>query len=107
MNDIKKIAHHLDYLFLKKIIAQLKDKSITEDQARLKAREFRALGSFASIEDCQAKIKQFTAQHPEHADMTEYADAYYKEKDTHKLVAQMKKHLKNNDIDSALKIAQN
>jgi len=107
VNDIKKLTHNLEYIFLKKVLSQLKEKEIDNVKASSAAKAFKAIEPFKSVEDCQQKIKQFVAQFPDYPHLAEYADAYYKDKQTHKIVTQMKKHLKNNDIDSALKIAQN
>ena len=106
MDDLKKLTHNLEYKFLKKVLSQLKEKSITNTQASTAAKAFKAIEPFVSVEDSQQKMKQFAVEFPDYSDLEEYADAYYNEKHTHKLVTQMKKHLKNNDIDSALKIAQ-
>jgi hypothetical protein len=106
MEDLKKLTHNLEYKFLRKVLSQLKEGTITNTQASTAAKAFKSIEPFVSVEDSQQKIKQFVAQFPDYSDLAEYADAYYNEKHTHRLITQMKKHLRNNDIDSALKIAQ-
>lgn len=104
--DIKALTEKLEYLFLKQIIASLRAKQMTVEESRAHARAFLQIEPFASIDDAHDKMRAFVVEHPSFAVLQEYMDVYYEEKHTEEIIAQMRSHLRQFDVDAALHVAQ-
>ena len=106
MDDIAAIKHQIEYLFLKKIIAGLRDGSISVAKAKEYANAFLSIEPFTSIEDAYNKINQFVAGHAEFTILKDYIDSYEKEKDVAGKIDKMREHIKQNNIDAAIQVAK-
>ncbi len=106
MDNIAAIKHQIEYLFLKKIIAGLKDGSISVVKAKEYANAFLSIEPFLSIEDAYNKTNQFVAEHSEFTILKDYMDAFEKEKDVSAKIDKMREHIKLNNIDAALQVAK-
>lgn len=93
-------------MFLKKIIAGLRDGSISVAKSREYANAFLSIEPFASIEDAHNKINQFVAKYSEFAILKDYIDAYEEEKDVAGKIDKMREHMRQNNIDAAIQVAR-
>lgn len=107
MDEIKKITNDLESIFLKKIIMGLRDGSISIADSKKFANTFLSLEPFASIEDAKDKMHTFITQNDKFPTLGEYMDAYHEEKKVGEVIEKMKKYIKNNQVDEALKVATN
>lgn len=106
MDSIAAIKHQIEYLFLKKIIAGLRDGSISVAKAKEYANAFLSIEPFTSIEDAYNKTKLFVAEHTEFIILKDYIDAFEKEKDVAAKIDKMREHIKQNNLDAAIQVAK-
>jgi len=106
VDNIAAIKHQIEYLFLKKIIAGLRDGSISVAKAKEYANVFLSIEPFTSIEDAYNKTNQFVAKHSEFTIIKDYMDAFEKEKDVAAKIDKMREHIKQNNLDEALQVAK-
>jgi len=104
MDEIVKVTNYLEYLFLKKIINGLTSGEIKESQARELAANFLKMEPFNSLEEVKDKLFTFTNQYPYFKELFNYVKAYYEEKKMSAVIEKMKKYMKENEIDKALKL---
>lgn len=100
------VTNRLEYLFLKIIIAGLKDESISTDSVKDLAGIFLGLEPFVSFEDTEKKIGQFVSKYPYFNSLEEYLKAYEHEKATDSKIEKMREHMKNNNIEAAIQVAK-
>ena len=106
MDDLSALTHQLEYIFLKKIIAGLKDKTINLINAKTYANDFLSIEPFASADDAYAKIMNFVTQHNAFTELKTYMDSYNNDKNDLEKIRKMREHMKNSDIDAALQVAK-
>ncbi|HSX08785.1 MAG TPA: hypothetical protein VLF93_01375 [Candidatus Saccharimonadales bacterium] len=106
MDDMSALTHQLEYLFLKKIIAQLRDETMDVTTAKSEANAFLALEPFTDPEETYVKIMDFVKEHETFIELKNHMNAYQKEKHDLAKIAQMREHMKKNDIDAALAVAK-
>lgn len=106
MDDFNALKHHLEYLFLKKIIASIKENTITLAQAKEYSNAFLKIEPFISSEDAHAKIMQFVGMHPLFIDLKYHMDDRAKEKYDLEKINKMRIFLKQNNIEAALQVAK-
>lgn len=106
MADTIDLAEQLSDRFLKIIIRDLKEETIDLPTAKKLAQEFIALEPFTTVEDARPKIETYVANYPQFASIKTYIDAYLDEKKIANVVDKMKQHIKDDNIDEALKVAK-
>jgi hypothetical protein len=106
MSEVADIKKHLEYLFMRKIIRGLRDRSFKVSIARMYARDFLNIEPFISVDDAKTKVKTFVEQHKEFSDLYEYMDAYHEEQKTKSIIDRMQKYIDTKNIDKALEVAQ-
>lgn len=106
MDDIAALTHQLEYLFLKKIIAGLRNKSISIAKAKEYANAFLSIEPFSSAEDAYVKIMEFVAKNTLFSELKTYMNSYQHEKNDLAKIKKMREYIKQSDIDSALKVAK-
>jgi hypothetical protein len=106
MDDIAALTHQLEYLFLKKIIAQLKDETVDVPTAKAEANAFLGIEPFTTPEETYIKIMDFVKEHPAFGELKAHMNAFQKEKNDLAKIAKMREHMKNNNIDAALAVAK-
>lgn len=106
MDDLAALTHQLEYLFLKKIIAGLRNKSIGVSEAKIYANAFLGIEPFESSEETYIKIMEFAAKHPQFTDLKDYMNAYQREKNDLIKITKMREYMKQNNMDAALAVAQ-
>jgi len=106
MDDVAAITHHLEYLFLKKIISGLRDNSIAVAQTKQYCNEFLQIEPFKSVEDAHSKIAQFIATHPAFENLMDYVQIYEKEAGVAGKINRMREHIRQNNIDAAIAVAR-
>lgn len=106
MDDVAALTHHLEYLFLKRIISGLRDKSIDIPKAKESAIAFLAIEPFTSSEDAHNKITEFVAKNKVFRDLLDYMYSYKIEKEDLEKVNKMREHIKLGNIDAALDVAK-
>ena len=107
MDEMSKVTDKLEYLLLKDIINGLRDETISEEDAKTIAAVFLDLEPFASIDDAKNKMNTFIVTYPRFMLLKEYMDAYHEEQRTAAVIEKMKEHIKNDNLDQALQVAQN
>lgn len=106
MDDIGALTHQVEYLFLKKIIDGLKNKSINLVDAKKYAKDFLQIEPFTSFEDAYEKVINFVKTNTIFIELTTFMNSYKNEKQDLDKIQRMREHLKNSDIDSALLVAK-
>jgi hypothetical protein len=106
VDDIAALTHQLEYLFLKKLIVGLKDKSLDILKAKEYANAFLPIEPFESAEDAYVKIMDFVAKNVLFNDLKTYMNTYQSEKNDLAKINKMRAYMKQQDIDSALKAAK-
>lgn len=106
MSDLDALKHHLEYLFLKKIIICLKENSITIDQAQEYSNAFLSIEPFTSPDHAHIKINQFVARYPLFIDLQQHMEDRAKEKRDLEKINKMREHIKQNNIKAALEVAK-
>lgn len=91
--------------YLKILIKQLQEGDIDTAQAKQLSIEFLNLTPFQTSEDMETKIRSFTEAHPEFGGIYVNLLKYEDEARTSALLNQMRTHMKNNDVDQALHLA--
>lgn len=107
MNDLPKVSNQLEFLFLKRLSAGLKNGSIDLQTAKKLTSTFLQIEPFSSIEDAIQKMQAFVVQFPDFSQLKEYVEAYFSEQYKDVRIEQMRTHLKQGDIDQALEVAKN
>ena len=102
--SLTKLKDQLEYLFMRVIISKLKANAMQPIEAKGLAQEFLKIEPFASIDDAHAKIDTFVAANNIFSLLKEYSDVYYDEERLDDKLEIMRTHLKNNNIDEALKV---
>ena len=92
--------------YLRILIKQLQDGEIKTEDAKTLTGEFLDLTPFSSIDDMELKLQKFTENHPEFGGIYMNLLNYEDEAKTNALLAEMRTHLKNNNVDQALVAAQ-
>lgn len=106
MDDITVLSHQLEYMFLKKIISELRGRKMTIPEAKKNANDFLKIEPFATPEEAYVKIMDFVKQHGQFVELKNHMNAYQSEKNERAKIAKMREHLKKNDIDAALAVAK-
>jgi hypothetical protein len=106
VDDLAALTHHLEYLFLKKLIAGLKDKSLDALKAKEYANAFLKIEPFESTEDAYINIMDFVTRNVYFNDLKTYMNTYQSEKNDLAKINRMRAYMKQQNIDSALKVAK-
>lgn len=106
MDEIAFLTHQLENLFLKKIIDELRKKSMSLTQAKEYAQAFLTIEPFPSSEETYIKIMDFVAKYTMFPELKTYMNSYQKDKSDRAKVDQMREHIKQNNIDAALQVAK-
>ena len=105
MDDIAKMTEQAEYLFLKRVINGLRDKSITIPEAKECAKLFLNTEPFTTIDEAKAKINQFVTDHTKFDSIKKYIDAFHHEQGIDNVIEKMRQYIKDDNVDEALKIA--
>lgn len=106
MDDTAALTYQLEYIFLKKLIDELRNETISVEESKADAGAFLDIEPFTTPEETYIKIMEFVKQHSKFTVLKDYMNAYQKEKQDRAKIAQMREHLKKNDIDAALAVAK-
>ncbi len=106
MDDVQKITSQLEYLFLNKIIEGLNQKNLNMPQAKILATDFLQLEPFTTFEDARKKIQSFIRQRAEFGFLDEFLKGFHDEQQKSQLIEKMRGHMRNGQIDAALKAAK-
>lgn len=106
MDQVKELQQRLEYIFLKEIVRGLRDKTMSVEDSKKWAQTFLTIEPFTSTQDANSKINDFCTKYPQFSRLNTYIDSYAKEENVDAVVDKMREHIKNNDIDSALKVAK-
>ena len=106
MDELKILTDQLEYIFLKKIVDELKNNSLSIAQAKEKAQLFLKLQPFVTLEDLKEKIKNFTSVHSQFSDLMGLVTSFHTEQQTDKVIEKMKDFIKNDKLDEALDAAK-
>jgi hypothetical protein len=95
----------LEKSFLENIVGNLKSKKLTLNQARIMAKDFMNLLPFKEQNDLKTKIKNFSEKYIIFSPL--YITLLKNEETTkmNNLLNKMRSHMKEKNIDEALKIA--
>jgi len=106
MEELQKLTVHLEYIFLKTIVRELKAGHIKILDAKNYAISFRKLEPFGSLEDAKAKMQQFSTIYQAYVLPEDYIDIYFQELKKDELIEKMREYLKNNNIEEAIKLVK-
>lgn len=106
MEELQKLTVHLEYIFLKTIVRELKSNHIKIADAKNYAIAFRKLEPFRSLEDAKTKMTQFSTLYKAYVLPEDYIDIYFQELKKDELIEQMREHLKKNEIDQAIQLVK-
>ena len=107
MDELEKLTVDLEYQYLKYVMNTVRDKTLSVPDAKKSAQGFLKLLPFNSVDDVKNKISSYTPEFPFFTFLHKYMSAYDEEQKTAQVIEKMKQHIKNNNIDDALKVAQN
>lgn len=105
MEDVEKITDNVEYMFVKRLIDALRGNDVDVDGARQYAKDFLAIEPFASLEDAKEKMKVFVGKYEVFKGLSEYLDSYHEEAKKDEKIANIREHLRSNNLDEALKVA--
>jgi vacuolar-type H+-ATPase subunit D/Vma8 len=106
MDELKKLTNALEHIFLKQIIDGLRHETINVPDAKKSAQEFQRIEPFTTIDDAKEKMNRFVQQYIQFGKLKEYADAFHSEQKVDAKIEEMQKHIRDNNIDEALRIAK-
>jgi hypothetical protein len=106
MEELQKLTVHLEYIFLKTIVRELKANHLKIPDAKMYATAFKKLEPFTSLDDAKTKMMQFAQMYQAYVLPEDYIDIYFQELKKDELIEQMREHLKNNNIDEAIKLVK-
>lgn len=102
----KELNERLESIFLRAIVTGLRDRSISVEESRHFARAFLQKEPFGTLEEAKQKIHAYVAENPKFTMVKDYMDAYHEEQNVDNKIAQMREHLKNNNVEEALRVAK-
>ena len=106
MDELKKMTDALEHILFKQIIDGLKQNTLDMPDAKKSAQEFLQMEPFASVEDGKEKMNKFVQEYAQFVKMKEYMDAFHEEQHLDAKIEQMQQHIRNDNIDEALRIAK-
>jgi hypothetical protein len=106
MDDIVFLTRQLEYIFLKKIIDDLRAEKMSVAEAKKNANDFLAIEPFTTSEETYIKIMDFVKQHGVFTELKTHMNNYQKEKSERAKVAKIQEHLRKNNIDAAIAVAK-
>lgn len=106
MTDLESVSYNLEHLFIKKIYTGLQSKTFTLAQAKQNSIDFLKIEPFSSPEDAYVKVMEFVAAHKDFVELKNFMNAYQVKKADLAKLSMMREHIRNNDINSALKVAK-
>lgn len=106
MDEIAEITSRLEYMFLKTIVTNLRANTMDVAQAKQLAQEFLNIEPFTTVDDAKQKIGEFVASHAAFGKLKEFVDAFHHEQQVDEVVAKMRQHIQENNLDEALKVAK-
>jgi hypothetical protein len=106
MEDMVILTNRLEYIFLKKIIDNLKNGTMSVTEAKKNANDFLAIEPFTTSEETYINIMNFVNSHETFLELKNYMNAYQNEKNERVKISKMQEHLKQNNIDAALAVAK-
>lgn len=107
MQDLPKVTNQLEFLFLKRLAAGLKDGTVDIPTAKKLAKTFLQIEPFSSIDDAKLKMLTFSQENSYFSQLKDYIDAYYSEQQKDAVIEQMRAHIQQGNIDQALEVAKN
>lgn len=93
-------------MFLKIILEELRNKKITDADAKKYAQEFLPIEPFIDLDDAKEKISAFVTKYPVFLDLKKLVFRYHQEQQTAEVIERMKYYLNVNDVDTALQVAK-
>ena len=100
------LAHQLEYMFLKKVIDELRAETMSVAEAKKNANDFLSIEPFTNPEETYINIMDFVRNHEVFIELKNYMNAYQNERNERAKVAKMREYLKQNNIDAALAVAK-
>ena len=104
--DPEQIQFQIERKYLQCILDLTNAGNITNELARLSAQVMQAMRPWKSWADALTKTEFLVSKFPVFSPLVEYASAMKREQDTLHIIEAMHSHLKENNIDAAIKVAQ-
>jgi len=101
----KKLADILYDQYLRILIIVLESEELDLERAKTITKEFLDLVNNAQTETVEKQIATFVAKNPLFESILTTVKSYEDEKRTAQVLEKMRIHLKNNNVDNALKVA--
>ena len=106
MDDMAALRHQLEYIFIKKIISELKAEKMSVADAKKNCNDFLAIEPFTTPEETYINIMDFVRSHEVFIELKNHMDMYQNEQNERAKIIKMQEHLKQNNIDAALAVAK-
>lgn len=100
------LENELRLLHARIIISCLRAETMDRQRAKDSTLGFIALLPISEIEDAITKVDYHITQYPEFLPMRQFILGKKEEEESAHIVAQMQEHIRNNDIDTALSVAE-
>lgn len=100
------LEHEVRIAHARIIYTRIQEGTIFNPYARDATIDFLALMPIETLADAKDKITYYLQKHPDFAGLSDLITRKEDEERTHAVVEQMHHHLRQNDIDSALAVAQ-
>lgn len=105
MEDVEKMTDNVEYMFVRRMIDALRAGEVEVEEARVWAKDFLVIEPFVSLEDAKVKVAEYVGKHGVFSNLSDYLNSYHEEMKKDEKIANIREHLKSNNIDEALRVA--
>ncbi|MFW5704156.1 MAG: hypothetical protein ACOCXQ_04920 [Patescibacteria group bacterium] len=100
------LKKEIDVAFLKEVVAQLRSNTLTPQTASAKAQEFLPVVQAQEMDSFVHNVQQFVTDNPPFAKLLIILENFHHDQKTRDILNQMRVHMQNGEIDSAISVAQ-
>lgn len=104
--DPKEIQRLVERRYLQCILDLTKTGKLLKTTVQMSARVMQAMRPWKDWNEALFKTEFFVSKFPEFADVFEYTKSIKREQDVASTIDTMHRHLKANDVESAIQVAQ-
>lgn len=105
--DSAKLQEIIERQYLIRLLELTKSASISREQSRLSSQVILGIQPFADPDDALMKMEFFVSKFPEFQNVLDHIKVIINEENNNNVINEMHKHLREENVDAALDIAQN
>lgn len=105
--DPKEIQAKIDRQYCTILLGLINSKSTNREDTHKSATALLTLEPISSFDDAKTKLEFFVSKFPQYKDLLSYLLALEADQKVKHVVDKMHEHLRDNNIDEALKVASN